>query len=154
MARLRRLGADEARARTDELLALARRAKATWGHDDAFLDRFVAEQMGPFDAPGSVVVVAEAEDALVGFAMVVDRGEVAWLEDLWVDPLHQRSGVGAALVAAACDLARSWGSTAVELESDPDAEPFYLAQGAVRIGVRASTLRPGIDLPQMRFALQ
>jgi len=153
MARLRRMGADEARARTDELLALARRAKATWGYDEAFLDRFVAEQMGPFDEPGSVVLVAEVDGALAGFAMVVDRGEVAWLEDLWVDPAHQRSGIGAALVAAVCGLGRSWGSAAVELESDPNAEPFYLAQSAVRVGVRLSALRPGVELPQMRLEL-
>lgn len=154
MPSLRHLDAVEAQARTDELLALALRAKATWGYDEEFLDRFAAEQMGPFDEPGSVVVVAEAEDELVGFAMVVDRGEVAWLEDLWIDPLHQRSGVGAALVAAACEAARSWGRTAVDLESDPNAEPFYVAQGAVRLGVRASALRPGVDLPQLRFVLR
>lgn len=154
MRRVRLLAADEARSRTDELLALARRAKATWGYDEAFLDRFVAEQMGPFDGPGSVVVVAEEADALIGFAMMADRGDVAWMEDLWVDPAHQRSGIGAALIAAVCDLARSWGSAAVELESDPNAEPFYVAQGAVRVGVRLSALRPGVELPQMRIVLR
>ena len=39
-------------------------------------------------------------------------------------------------------------------ESDPNAEAFYLAMGAVRTGSVESTITPGRFLPLMRFSLK
>jgi GNAT superfamily N-acetyltransferase len=62
--------------------------------------------MDPIPEPGSspqylaymlahgTLLVAERDDVVVGFAGRVDRGGVAYLTDLFVDPAHQSSAVG------------------------------------------------------------
>lgn len=152
---LRRLPADEAFRRTPELVDLAVRAKATWGYDAQFLTQFAAEEMGPFDDAASTVLVAEDAGALLGFAMLVDRGQdrPAWLEDLWIAPEHQRRGVGTVLLEGVRSLARERGAGALELEADPHAEPFYLRHGAARTGLRPSSLRAEAAIPLMRIPL-
>jgi GNAT superfamily N-acetyltransferase len=154
MTEIRALAPDEAAVSTPALIDLAIRAKGTWGYDDAFLEQFRTTMLGPFDTPGSTVLVAEDDAALLGFAMVVDRGDHCWLEDLWVDPARQRQGIGALLFDAAVACARAAGHDRVDLEADPHAEPFYAAQGCARYAVRSSALRPGTTLPLMRLRLR
>lgn len=70
------------------------------------------------------VLVAEADDGLLGFAELNVRAHaegcatdrVAFLEGWYVAPGHRRGGVGAALVAAASDWGRARGCT--EFASD------------------------------------
>ncbi|MCA0330159.1 MAG: GNAT family N-acetyltransferase [Actinobacteria bacterium] len=155
MTAVRALTPAEAAGLTPALMDLAIRAKGVWGYDDAFLASFRDSMLGPFDAPGSTVLVAEPESGeLLGFAMVQDRGDHCWLEDLWVDPSWQRRGLGAQLFEAAVAHARSVGHDRLDLESDPNAEPFYAAMGCTRYAVRSSALRPGTTLPLMRLRLR
>ena len=42
----------------------------------------------------------------------------AWLEELYVAPAHRGSGIGTALLGAACDVAAAAGAVAVDLEVD------------------------------------
>ena len=50
-----------------------------------------------------------------------------WLEDLFVEPAARRSGLGVALVEAACDSARRRGSRRIELDvSEENAEALAL----------------------------
>jgi GNAT superfamily N-acetyltransferase len=137
-----------------ELVALDVRSKASWGYDAAFMETFAAT-MTPtaLVAPSRTTLVAEADRVLLGYAIVDDLADVAWLEDLWVEPVHCRQGVGRALLAAAIDVARARGRRALDLESDPHAEPFYLREGARHVGERASTIQPGRQLPLLRFDL-
>jgi GNAT superfamily N-acetyltransferase len=60
------------------------------------------------------------------------------LEDLWVDPVAIGSGVGRRLFDHAVVTAAGLGLTSLLIESDPNAEGFYLAMGAERIGERDS----------------
>lgn len=55
------------------------------------------------------------------------------LHGLYVDPGHQRQGVGRQLLAAALAAARDQGYDGVLVKAQPDAEPFFLAQGLRRI---------------------
>ena len=77
--------------------------------------------------------------------------EAAELELLFVDPPAIGTGVGRALLLDALDRAREAGLGALTIESDPDAEPFYLAAGAARIGTRVSPAT-GRELPLLRIA--
>lgn len=55
-----------------------------------------------------------------------------WLEDLYVEPDARRSGLGRALVEAACDRARARGSRRIELdvsEANPEAMALYGSLG-------------------------
>ena len=61
MTAARALTPAEAAGLTPALMDLAIRAKGVWGYDDAFLASFRDSMLGPFDAPGSTVLVAEPE---------------------------------------------------------------------------------------------
>ncbi|MEO8104529.1 MAG: GNAT family N-acetyltransferase [Betaproteobacteria bacterium] len=98
--------------------------------------------------------VAELEDRVAGFyAMVSAHGE--WeLVHCWVLPEFMNRGVGRAMLAHARDLAATAGAAFIAIDSDPNAEPFYLACGATRTGVKAAPIagqpdrvRPQLVLP-------
>jgi GNAT superfamily N-acetyltransferase len=161
---IRSLTADEARMLAHELAALGTRSKGAWGYDDAFMERF-GSQMGPWleeftagmrDDGDRLVLVAEDDGTAVGFAILeqTDPQKPAWLEDLWIEPHRMRGGIGGQLLRAALDAARAAGRTALEFESDPNAEGFYLRMGARRIGEQASDFQAGRMLPVMRFELR
>ncbi len=138
----------------DAVRALALRAKASWGYDADFMDRFAASMLPErLVGPGRRTWVARLDGRLAAFAICDLDGEVAWLEDLWVDPSLQRRGVGRALFAQVLAAATEAGARTLDLESDPNAEPFYLAQGCRRTATRPSTLAPGRDLPLLRHDL-
>jgi DNA-binding transcriptional LysR family regulator len=73
----------------------------------------------------------------------------AELTHLFVEPGDMGTGVGRALLARALDEARAAGLASVLIESDPDAERFYLAAGAERIGERRAGT--GRMLPLLRI---
>ena len=119
------------------LTELAIRSKGFWGHDAEFLARSrTALTVHPGDLDRLIVRVAERDGRVVGFSAVDVAAEE--LELLFVEPEAIGSGVGKALLADASARAAEAGLTALLIESDPDAEPFYLAAGAVRIGTRVS----------------
>ena len=133
------------------LSALALRSKAHWGYDEAFLEACREElAVAEADIAAGLVAVAEDAGAVLGFATV--RLEApAELEALFVDPAVMGKGAGRALVAWARETARAAGVASLLVESDPNAEPFYLRHGAVRIGERTSP-STGRALPLLRLA--
>jgi GNAT superfamily N-acetyltransferase len=78
------------------------------------------------------------------------RGE---LGNLWLDPEWIGTGLGRQLWQHAVDTARITGFTALRIESGPNAEGFYRAMGAYRIGETMSGSIPGRTLPLMRYQL-
>ncbi len=150
--RVRRLSEDEAQALRGELTALVVRSKASWGYDDDFMARFAATSVTrELVGERRACLVAVAMDRPVGVAVVDDESTRAWLEDLWVEPEYFGRGVGRALWDAALQVAREWDRAILELESDPNAEGFYLAMGARRTGTRASSVLVGRELPLMHY---
>ena len=134
-------------ARVDEceaLSALAFASKAYWGYDDAFMEACRAElTVTPSDFERASIRVAEQDGSLVGFH-AVDNHEVLWF---FVAPGRIRTGVGAALFADACAIARARGLSELRIEAEPNAAPFYEHVGATRVGVAPSASIPGRDLP-------
>ena len=132
-----------------ELTELALRSKAHWGHDAEFLARSrTALTVRPEHLERWIVQVAERQGAVVGVAAV--DPEAAELELLFVEPAAIGTGVGRALLRDALDRARAAGLDELTIESDPDAEPFYLAQGAEQLGTRVSSAT-GRELPLLRI---
>jgi GNAT superfamily N-acetyltransferase len=106
-------------------------AKAHWGHDLDWVERWVADG----DFPGRAVqrdqaFLVEVDGVVAGWSAVEQRGEVAWLEDLWVDPPYMRRGVGTALFQDAVARAAAAGASRLEWEADLDAVGFYERMGA------------------------
>jgi GNAT superfamily N-acetyltransferase len=145
------------RARTadrDALAALAFRSKAHWGYDDAFMERS-RDALTPgttYLANDAVYVAQDDGGAPVGFYGFVREGLELWLNDLWIEPASIRSGVGRELFAHAVESARAAGDVTFFIESDPNAEGFYLAMGAARAGERVAA-SSGRVLPVLRYDL-
>ncbi len=78
--------------------------------------------------------VALADGRIVGFATTTTVGEVAELDDLFVDPDWMRRGVATQLVIDAEAVARSGGATRVEVTANDHALAFYLQIGFVAGG--------------------
>ncbi len=133
------------------LSALALRSKAYWGYSEEFMAACKDELTYP---PETIAdsrfnfTVAAREASIIGFYAVERYAPGRFeLEALFVAPEEIGTGCGRRLLQhALATLSNSGGGTMV-IQSDPNAESFYLAAGAVRTGVRASASVLGRDLP-------
>src|SRR5262245_38493505 len=137
------------------LTRLVFRAKAFWGYPKEWMEAWRKELTVTSDYVAQHrVVLAEAEQRLVAFYGLEFRTDVAHLEHLWVEPAHIGSGLGRKLLALACEDARNHGYDVMELVADPNAEGFYLRQGAIRIGeIHGHVLGNLSVLPKMHLVL-
>lgn len=144
-------------ARTADLTALsglAFRSKAHWGYDQALMEACRDElTVREPDLQRFHVFVLERDGQITGFGAVAPGDPEAELSWLFVEPAAIGSGAGRALWQHALGLARTLGATTLRIESDPNAEPFYLAMGAKRTGETPSQSIPGRSLPLLSFDL-
>lgn len=136
------------------LSALALRAKAYWGYDEAFLAACRDDlTVTPTDIAAHTIRVAMLAGHPCGFYQLRSTGEAATLTDLWVEPGAIGQGHGRALWQHAVATARARGFRELLVQSDPHAEGFYRAMGAERSGSQPSTVFPGRELPLLRLML-
>ncbi len=123
------------------LSALAVGAKAHWGYAPEVMQRWRDQlQISAADLNLMRIGVAVVDGAICGFYAMLP-GEESWaLEHLWVAPEAMHRGIGRALLAHALNLAFSDGATVVTTDADPNAEAFYRANGAVRVGEVAAPI--------------
>lgn len=134
----------------EELSALALRSKGHWGYDSAFLEACRAELTLTPEQAAAARVVREG-DHPIGFHLLDARLDQGELLMLFVDPSVMGRGVGRALLDDARRDAADRGWTSLRIESDPDAERFYLAHGARRIGSVSSGSVAGRELPLLEL---
>ncbi len=133
------------------------RSKGYWGYDAAFLEACRADlTVSGSEAGASMLAVVDA--TVLGFHLLGEAEGLAepdpmlgQLAMLFVDPSAVGTGLGRRLLADAVRTARSRGWGALRIESDPHAEPFYLAHGARRIGAVPSSVVPGRELPLLEL---
>ena len=117
------------------ITALGLRSKGHWGYDADFMARAATELQWDEDDLGTLLVhVAEQGGELLGFAAVRPDAEPPELEALFVEPRAMGTGVGRALLARARAAAAAAGIAELVIDSDPQAEGFYLRAGARRDG--------------------
>ena len=147
------------RARPEEgrlLTELTVRSKAYWGYDDSFLES--ARQELEFQAskflPDFHVYILEMEGETLGFCSLisVDVNTVE-LHDLFIESRYIGKGYGKELWKYAVDVARNLGFKKLVFTADPNTEPFYVRQGAVRIGEKVSPVSAARRLPVMEYFL-
>jgi GNAT superfamily N-acetyltransferase len=109
----------------DRLREIARAAKGHWGYDA----QLVADWAAALEFPPEERLIVEEH----GWAAVVPHGEVAWLDDLWVEPAAMGQGLGRALFERAAAIAREAGCVRMEWEAEPNALGFYERLGAVYV---------------------
>jgi GNAT superfamily N-acetyltransferase len=106
-------------------------AKAHWGYDRARVEEWaVGGDFEPESLRARLVFVAEAAGGEpVGWASLIPRAEVGWLEDLWVEPAWIGRGVGRLLFEHVAEQARGLGARRLEWEAEPNATGFYERMG-------------------------
>jgi GNAT superfamily N-acetyltransferase len=130
------------------LTDLALRSKAYWGYDATFIEACRTElTLDPAEFDRLRVAVAECAGHVVGFSALAGEPPEAELAFLFVDPEFIGTGVGRSLLEHGLGVAAELGFRTIRVESDPFAEPFYLAMGAVRVGEAPSRSVSGRTLP-------
>ncbi|HZX83619.1 MAG TPA: GNAT family N-acetyltransferase [Reyranella sp.] len=138
------------------LTALCVRSKAHWGYDAAFMKLSAAALSVNEDdiAAGRVLVAVDDADRVIGMACVLQDGDMADLDALFVDPPAIGSGAGRALFEAAVVLARRQGARRMTILADANAAAFYERMGARYLRNAPSDAIPGRTLPFYEYDLQ
>lgn len=136
------------------LAAIAWAAKSHWGYAEADMQ---AWRDGLTPSARSIAqqptFVAERGGKLAGFCQLNLDAAPVELEHLWVLPRFMGQGLGRALLGRAVAELSARGVPLLRIDSDPNAEVFYRACGATRVGTRAAPavgqpdrVRPQLDL--------
>ena len=136
---------------------LAIKSKSYWGYDDQFMNSCVDELSHTAEEildDNFRYYLAEKDEEVLGFYKLKNLGgETILLEALFVDPKAIGKGVGRALLEHAKRTAKKCGGFALEAQSDPYAEPFYVAMGATVTGRKESGSIAGRFLPMINIQL-
>jgi GNAT superfamily N-acetyltransferase len=137
------------------LSAIAFESKAYWPYSGVQLVAWRdALTISPSTVSSFPTYVAEVEARVAGFFVLVPSSLHWKLEHFWVSPSSLGHGVGRALLSHASRLAAEGGATALTIDTNPNAERFYLACGAQRVGSLAAPIEgsPGRERPQLVLA--
>lgn len=110
----------------ERLRQIAIASKAHWGYDLDWVRRWAAR--GDFSAEAlraNEVQVADVEGRPIAWAALIARGEVVWLDDLWVEPEWIGHGVGSLLFRWAVERGRALGGARLEWQAEPNSVGFY-----------------------------
>jgi GNAT superfamily N-acetyltransferase len=134
----------------DTLSTLCQRSKAMWGYSDAFMAA-CREELTIYgsDLESTTVFVAVRDHQIVGMVQQSLTGKAAELHRLYVEPDAAFTGVGTTLLAWAMNESRVRGATALWIDADPNALPFYSKYGALKKSESPSGSIPGRMLPRL-----
>ena len=131
-------------ARLDDatrLTEIALLAKRHWGYPEQWLEIW-REQLTvtPETIRSHETFLAVADRQAIGFYALSRKAGGLELVHMWVRPDWMGQGVGGELFRHAVERARVLGFQKLEIESDPNAEGFYLRMGARRVGVNVQVV--------------
>lgn len=136
------------------LSGLALRSKGYWGYDEEFLFACRDElTVRPADVGARRTLVVEEAGHVLGFTTLDGEAPQGALGMMFVEPAAIGRGVGRLLFERTMEQARRLGFVRLTIDADPNAEPFYVAMGAIRIGVTPSGSIPGRELPLLEIVL-
>ncbi len=107
----------------------------------------------PRDLSQSNVMLAVANETMVGVAQLSLAAREAELDKLFVEPDWIGRGIGRILLDCSIQAARKNGARTMRVTADPDAVQFYEKMGFERIGEEPSGSIPGRVLPVLRLQL-
>jgi GNAT superfamily N-acetyltransferase len=114
---------------------LALRSKAHWGYDASFLEACRPElTLDPRAVDRFRAAVAEESGEIVGFYGLGGGAPEGELSFFFVEPARIGTGIGRLLWRDCLASAARIGLSRIRIESDPNAEGFYTAMGATRVG--------------------
>jgi len=128
-------------ADAETLTGIAFAAKRHWGYPEQWIQIWKEVlTIQPELIANHETYIAHIEGQAAGFYALIAKSNRISLEHLWVLPAAMGKGVGRALFEHAVQRAKVLGITAIEIESDPNAEKFYERMGARRIGKNVTEL--------------
>ena len=139
------------------LSELALESKAYWGYSMEFMNA-CREELNvcaqDICSKNRIYQVYEENGEAIGF-YAIERisNDEAELEALFVKPEYIGKGIGKALIEHAIAVSKHKGYKLLKIQGDPNAEEFYLASGAIRIGERESESIQGRYLPLFQHNL-
>lgn len=141
----------------NRLTEIAIQSKAHWGYSKQFMDSCRDElvvTVEKIDSDSFHYWLIESTTEVHGFYAIenLQNGEYE-LEALFVAPQSIGKGVGKSLMLHAIEYAKSLGVTELKIQSDPNAEKFYLDLGAENIGYQESQSIAGRKLPLLVLKL-
>lgn len=140
----------------EALSALARRSKAAWGYDEAFMAQArEALSITERQIAAGDVWVAEAGVSMLGLVSLGPglAPDAIDLDALFVEPDVMGAGAGRALFEFAAAEARRRGARVLEVLADPNACGFYERMGARQVDERPSGAVPGRKIPFLTLDL-
>ena len=123
------------------LTEIAFASKRHWRYPE----QWIHEWRGMLTVEPSLIASHEVWEAVVdgttaGFYALSPKADGLELVHFWVRPEFIGRGVGRALFLHAVNKGRELGARTIYIESDPNAEGFYLRMGAKRVGVVSGEL--------------
>ena len=130
------------------LTEIAKRSKAHWGYDDAFMTACEAElAVTTGDLTDETVRIAESDGRAAGFYRLAEEAGDLHIEGFFVDPPWIGTGIGRHLWRDLEMHAARSGCPRLICQSDPNAAGFYRS-----MGMRESASIPGRQLPMFELA--
>lgn len=140
------------------LTEIAHAAKGYWGYPAHWIALWRNQlTMTPTFIEANEVWVAEVDGAVLGFVALTGAPPMMTLDHMWVMPVAIGQGIGSAMYRHALQRAAALGATSLEIEADPNAEPFYARMGAQTVGEVAymiDGLRRALPLMEAQVAPQ
>ncbi|MGH1365747.1 MAG: GNAT family N-acetyltransferase [Calditrichia bacterium] len=100
------------------------------------------------------IIVAEDDGQPIGFFAIIDLGKTSILEHFWLLPEHIGKGYGRQMLNQLKATAHTMQIEQLVIDSDPQAEPFYLHCGATPTGLAISLLEGTVrTLPIMTLKI-
>lgn len=128
---------------------LAYRSKAYWGYSEDFLEKCKDDLTVTVDyIEKNPVYVIESDNKIVAFYSFLLNSEK--LEALFIDPDYIGKGLGKLIWTDLINRAKELNIKEFTLDSEPNAEGFYLKMGAKKIGYTPSTVFADRSLPLMK----
>jgi GNAT superfamily N-acetyltransferase len=138
---------------SERLKQIAITSKSYWGYSEHLISQWAQT---PLITPESIVkdrvYAACINSFIIGWYRLLIRLPVVVLEDLWVLPDYIGKGVGKKLFEHGIWQANLSGAERLELDADPNAEPFYTRMGCQVLGEKISEW--GRTIPHMVYNLQ
>ena len=137
------------------LSEIAFRSKAHWGYSAEFMDACRTElSVTPQELERNPAFVLVQKSTPIGF-YTLERLSSAKIElsHLFIDSDELGRGYESLLLEHALKEARDRGYDVLAIQSDPNAEEFYAACGARRVGLQKSASVPGRMLPLLALDL-
>jgi GNAT superfamily N-acetyltransferase len=137
---------------SERLKQIAIASKSYWGYSEHLISQWAQT---PIITPESIgkdkVYSARLNSFMIGWYRLLIRLPGVVLEDLWVLPDYIGKGVGKKLFEHAIGQAKQSGAERLELDADPNAEPFYTKMGCRVVGESISEW--GRAIPHMIYDL-